>query len=321
MKKLIVLIIGILSFYSLAHGANNLKQVSIIQTIAHPALDQTYKGIIDELSSQGFIDNETVKINFSIAQGDPSLSNQIAQKFVSKNSDIIVAIGTTSSQSAMSATRKYKLPIIFSSVTDPIDAGLLNNLNQPEKNITGVSNSIELDQQLFLFKKIIPSLTKLGFIYNPGENNSVRILQLLKDISKSHNIEIITSVASRTSEISTAANKLINKVDAIFVSNDNTALSAFGIITKLASKNKIPIFVSDTDIVKNGALASLGPNQYQIGRQTGKMIISNLNGKSIHDMPVEFPKNIELIINQKIAKDLGVIFPEDIISQANEILR
>ena len=164
MKKFNCILITLLSS-ALAFGNTELKKIDVIQTIAHPALDSTYKGTIDQLAIEGFIDSKTIKIKFANAQGDSVLSNQIARKFASEKADVIIAIPTPAAQSAATATKNTNIPVVFSSVTDPIDAGLTaNNLN-----ITGVSNFIDIAPQLELFKEILPNLKKLGFIYNPGE--------------------------------------------------------------------------------------------------------------------------------------------------------
>ena len=132
-------------------------------------------------------------------------------------------------------------------------------------------------------------------------------------------IEVIAVLASKTTEVSGATSKLIGKkVDAIFISNDNTALAAFGVITKTALLAKIPVFVSDTDMVKKGALASLGPNQYEIGKQTGKMVAAILNGKQVKDIGVEFPTKVELVLNPKVAQELGIIFSEELLNKAKK---
>ena len=298
---IIIILLGSLAYSLTLDG----KRVDIIQTAAHPALDSTYKGIVDELAAK------KIEIKFANAQGDLNLSNQIAKKFISEKPDAIISIATLASQSIANSARNRDIPIVFSSVTDPAGAGL----DKENMNITGVSNFIKLDEQLALFKQILPNMTKLGFIYNPGEVNSVKILESLREISGKYTIEIIVSVASKTTEVSSASNKLIGKVDAIFISNDNTALAAFGVIAKIASNAKIPIFVSDTDMVESGALASLGPNQYELGKQTANMLIQILQGKQVKDLPIEYPQKIELVLNQKIAKELGIKFSDEILNK------
>lgn len=283
-------------------------QIDIIQTVAHPALDSTRKGIIDQLQA----DNVHAEIKFSNAQGDLVISNQIANKFVSEDPDVIISIATLASQSVASARKDADIPIIFTSVTDPKGAGLIKD------NITGVSNFIPLDEQLDMFKQILPNMRKLGYLYNPGEVNSVKILKLLEQIAPQYDLEIITNTANKTTDVSSAMYKLIGEVEAVFISNDNTALSAFGVINNIALAAKIPVFVSDTDMVPNGALASLGPNQYEIGKQTAKILLKYLNGSKINDIAIEYPEKVELVLNDTRAKELGITFSESILNKAKK---
>ncbi len=289
-----------------------LKKIYIIQTIAHPALDNTYKGVIDELASEGYIEGKTAEIKFANAQGDALLSNQIAKKFADKKPDVIIAIATLAAQSTVNATKNTDIPVVFASVTDPIQAGVIKKLS----NVTGVSNYITIEPQLDLFKKILPNISNLGVIYNPSEANSVKLLTNLKESAKQYNINIVTAVANKTADVSTAAAKLIGNVDAIFINNDNTALAAFPVITKIANNAKTPVFVSDTDMVKKGALAALGPNQYQIGQQTAKMVAQILKGQKAKDIEFCYPDTIELSLNQKVALIIDIKLSNDLIKSA-----
>ena len=146
------------------------KLVTIIQIVEHPALNITRQGIIDELK------NSKVTIEFQSAQDNNALATQIAQKFISSSPDVLVGIGTSATQSLIAANKHHQFPIVFSSVTDPKNAKIVDNLNAPEGMVTGVSNFIEPGLQFDLFKKIIPNLVNLGIIYNPGDSNSVILI-------------------------------------------------------------------------------------------------------------------------------------------------
>lgn len=280
--------------------------VSILQFIEHPALNATRSGIEDELKSAG------VSVLYESAQGNPALASQIAQKFVGSKPNVLVGIGTAASQALAAENRSILIPIVFSSVTDPIKAHLVNNLKQPRDSITGVSNYVDVSRPLAFFKQVLPKLSKLGIIYNPGEVNSVMLLEETKEKAKDLNITIVTATANSSLEVATATRRLINEVDALFINNDNTALSAFESINKIANQNKKPVFVSDIDLVKQGALAALGPNQYQLGIQTGKMILKILEGEKPSNLSVEFPNKIEIVINQPIADKLNITLPENV---------
>lgn len=307
--KLILLLISI-SINSLATEKPMLK-IAIIQTISHPALDNTYRGIIDKLENEGYMNEKNIEIIFANAQGDAILSNQITNKFITKKPALIITIATLATQSAANATRNKNIPVVFSSVTDP--SPIIKN----NSNITGVSNFISLEPQLALFKEILPNMKNLGFIYNPGEINSVKMLETLKMKAKEYNINIVPAIASKTTEVSTATTKLIGKVDAIFISNDNTALAAFSVITKVSNKAKIPVFVSDIDMVEKGALAALGPNQYDIGALAAEIAISILKGNNPKNIKYIYPNKIDLSINKKIAETLGINIPQTILDRIN----
>ncbi|MBX9804272.1 MAG: ABC transporter substrate-binding protein [Alphaproteobacteria bacterium] len=277
-------------------------KVGVIQVIEHPALDETYKGIQDELSNQGFKDN--LQLNWDSAQGNPALGSQIAQKCMGQKVDLIIAIGTTVAQAALSAA-KGTTPIVFASVTDPKGAKL-------EGNITGVSNFVPVKDQFEIVLKLMPTLKRIGVIYNPGEANSASLLAQMQIEAKGKGLEVVAASASKTSEVPTAAQGLAGKVDAIFINNDNTALAALNGIGQICAENKIALFASDGDLTKSGALALLGADQYEIGRQTGRMVAKILRGEAkTTDLKIEFPAKVTTQLNEKTAQTLGITIPKD----------
>lgn len=319
-SKLFLIIGFFINFMNLANAKQSEKaKVYVSQFAKHPALDATFSGIIDGLKDLGF-NGSNLDIKVEYAQASPALAQSIAIKFVSKNPDIVIGIGTVSSQSFMKYVKDKKVKLVFSSVTDPLGANLVNNLNSSGEFVTGVSNYILLEPQLEMFKKINPNLRTLGFLYNPSEANSVSLIKNLQEICPKFGIKLVTQVASQTSEVMQATQKLASTVDAIFISNDSTALSAIQIIVKVAKDQKIPVFVSDTDIVKDGPLAAIGPNQYAIGKQTAGIVVRVLNGEDIGKIPTQFPAKTELYINLKTAKELGITISQELIKTADKIL-
>lgn len=295
-----------LYFVGCGNSKGTLPQVLISQVVAHPALDITTRGIIDALASEGFVDGKQISIRTESAQANPALAGQIASKFASANPAVVVGVGTLSAQSLAKYAVKGQVKLVFSTVTDPLGAGLVKNLNAPGGNISGVSNFVPLQPQLDLFKKFLPKLARLGFLYNPGELNSVSLMQQLQAICNDAGVTLVPGTAAKTSDMAQAATKLAGEVDAIFISNDNTALSALQSVVGAANNAKIPVFVSDTDAVPLGALAALGPNQYEVGRQTGRMIARVLRGQAVGTQPVEFPEKSELVVNERVAERLGL---------------
>jgi len=319
-RSVITVIIIIFIWQYNAIGNNQKVKVYISQLIEHPALNATTKGIIQGLADAGYNAGDNLDLVVESAQGNVSLANQIANRLTSKNPDIVVGVATIAAQSLSKYARLGNTKLIFTSVTDPVDAGLIASIEKPGNSTSGVSNFVPLEPQLEMFLKIKPTIKKLGFLYNPGELNSISLINKLKEICPEYGIELITVSASKTSEVAQSASKLASLVDAIFISNDNTALSAFKTIIKAANNVSIPVFVSDTDIIQEGAVAALGPDQYNLGLQTAKMIVKVLENKKIEEIPVEFPEKIELYLNTKAAKTIGIEIPEDLLSLCSHII-
>ena len=283
-------------------AASEPSPVRIIQLIEHPALDQTREGLLDELRDQGFSN-----FSWESAQGSPLLSSQIVEKFLGQKSPVIVAIATLPAQIALKLAGPSQTPVIYTSVTNPEQAKLSGL-------ITGVSNFIDVNTQLDFIQKIMPSLKKLGIIYNPGEINSESLLALTKKICSERGVTLVCAIAAKTSEVSTAMTSLVGKVDAVFINNDNTALAAFDSIIKISNSYKIPVFSSDIDLVQKGALASLGPDQYELGRQTGRMVARVLRGEPVQSIAPELPADIDVKINFSQAKEMGIEITAGILS-------
>jgi len=286
-----------LSFASPPSQKPPLK-ISILQIVEHPALNATRQGLLEELQTLGYEEGKNLIIDYQSAQGNATTAAQIAQKFVSNNPNVIVAIATKAAQAAMTATKGTKIPVVFSSVTDPLGAKLVTNLNAPEGNVTGLSNFIGVEPQFKLFKKVLPSLKTIGVIYDPGEANSVSLNKAMEEAAKKFDLKVVFAVASKTSEVLAASQSLCGKVDALFVNNDNTALSAFSSVVKAAKACGIPAFVSDVDIADQGALAALGPDQTELGRQTARMVDGILKNPSAPLPAVEFPEKTQEYIQK-----------------------
>lgn len=327
LSRVIVFIIGLLVIIGLTANSGEAKQsdtkiykVYINQLVKHPALDATTRGIIDGLEQLGLKRGKNLDLQVEFAQGNSSLSGQIATKFLSNEPDIVVGNATVAAQSFARSARNGKTKLIFTSVTDPLGAGLVRSLDEPGNNTSGVSNFVELEPQIKLFKEILPDMKKLGFIYNPGEANSIALIKKLQEICPNYGIELVLQTANKSADVPQSTASIASKVEAIFISNDNTALSAMGSIVRVANKEKIPVFVSDTDIVPEGAVAALGPNQYQVGIMTAKMIYKVLQGRDINQLPVEFPDTLELVINKKAADKIGLNITKEMLKRANRIL-
>jgi putative tryptophan/tyrosine transport system substrate-binding protein len=312
--------VGALAMSSAALGtaAAAEKFVALTQIVDHPSIDAIRKGFEDGLAARGYEPGKTIKWEVQSAQGSPATAAQIARKFVGDGPDVIVAIGTPSAQALAAATKT--IPIVFAGLSDPIGAKLVESIEHPGHNVTGSAQYAPVGHQLDLVKELVPAVSKIGVIYNPGEANSVAVLERIKQESQSRGVEIVESTANRSSDVAASAQSLVGKVDALFVPQDNTAVSALESIIHVAYSAKIPFFASDTGSVERGALASVGMDEQVIGELAGQIAADILEGKKPQDIPVALGDKTSLAINLKSAKRMGVTIPDAVVARALHVV-
>jgi putative ABC transport system substrate-binding protein len=323
---ILVTALGMAAFWQWKHTATPLAPssrplVAIIQTIEHAALNEARRGVMEGLAQENFIDKQTADITYETAQGNAALALQIAQKFVGQKAQVIICIGTTAAQAAVQATQGVEgISVVFTSVSDPLGARLLTNLEKPEGHVTGITDFVEPVKHFEMFHKIVRPLKRLGIIYNPGEANSVTAVTKMEAAAPQFGMELVLAPATKTADVSAAAQSIIDKVDAIFINNDNTALAAFDAITRIGNEHSKPVFVSDVEIIDKGAIAALGPNQYALGVQTAKLAATLLRGeKPVALLPLQWPQQVELKLNMDVATKLEVEFTQDLLSQSERM--
>lgn len=298
------------------------KKVSISTIVEVPALIETKEGILQALAARGFTDGKNMVIDYQNANGAMPTQQQIAKKFVGDAPDVIVAITTPTAQAMASATKD--IPIVFATVTDPIKAKLVAGYARTGTNITGVSDAAPLPEQIQLMLDILPKMKKVGFIYNPGLDNAVSTLEALRGLLKQKGIEIVESPSPTTNEVILAAKKLVGKVDAIYVPNDTTVVSALETIVKIGQETQTPVFAGETGAVTRGVIGSVGLDYVAVGKVAGNMVADILGGKKAGDIdPVLAYKvltNFQVAINRGSAKKMGVTVPESVLKRATKII-
>lgn len=312
-------VIGALLMLSLtATQAEEQRLIAVTQIVEHPALDAVHQGIKDELSERGYKDGEAVRMMFETAQGNTGIAAQIARKFIGEGADIIVAIATPSAQTVAAAARN--IPVVFSAVTDPVGARLVTSLESPGANITGVTDMLPLAQHMNMLLRMVPNAKRIGTVYNPGEANAVALVEALESELASRDIKLVKAAATKTSEVLGAARSLTDKVDAIYLTTDNTVISAAEAVISVGERAKIPVFAADTATVSRGAVAALGFDYYDVGRQTGAMVARILEGAAPGTLPVESVEKLSLFVNPGAAGRMGITIPDDVLAEAEEIV-
>lgn len=291
------------------------KSIAITQIVEHPSLDDMRRGIIDELADNGYVEGQNLKVNFQSAQGNTATAGQIAKQFAGDNPDAIVAISTPSAQSIVAATTT--IPIVYTAVSDPLGAKLITADGKPfQSNLTGLSSQLPLEPQLDLLQQIKPGLKTIGYVYSPGEANSVSLRDDLKAALPARGLSLLDIPANRPTDIGMATRSLQGRADIIYTSFDNNVASAFEAMTQAANELKIPIVASDEFSVQRGATAALGVNDYDFGRTTGKMVYRILNGEAVSNIKPEVMNELTLYVSPKNAKTQGVSLPADMLDNA-----
>ena len=296
-----------------ADGAAEEKQykIGITQFAEHPSLDAATEGFKKALEDNGFKEGKNIKFDTQNAQTDMNNTATIANNFIGDKVDLIFANATPSAVSALNATKE--IPIVFTSVTDPVGAGLVKSFEEPSGNVTGTT-----DNHPDATKKTIDFVTNevgaknIGVIFNSGEQNSEVQVKEVKKIAEANGAKVVEVSISTTAEVKQAAESLVGRVDAIYVPTDNTVVSALESVISVANNKKIPLFVGELDSMRKGAVAVSGFNYYDIGYEAGEMAAQILSGKKKpSELPVQLPQSLTLTINKKAAKDQGVDIKEE----------
>jgi putative ABC transport system substrate-binding protein len=287
--------------------AEKTYKIAISQIVEHPSLDATRQGFLDALKDAGIVEGQNLTVDFSSAQGDQSNNAAIAQKIASGDYDLALGIATPSAQALAQYVKD--IPIVFSAVTDPVDAKLVQDLNNPGGNITGASDTNpEATTKLVGFiADHFPNVKTVGLIINKGEPNAVVMAKKAEEEFGKKGIKLIEAPVANSSEVKQAAESLVGRVQAIYITLDNMVVSGADAIVQVAQANDIPFFSSDRDTVEKGAFATVGFKYYDHGYQTGQMAVEILkNGKKPGEMPVLMQEKLDLILNLKAAPEYGI---------------
>ena len=286
---------------------DKVYKVGIIQHIDHPSLNQINAKIQETL--QPLVDQCRVQIEYKNASGDQTMLPTIINGMIDDGCDILVPIATPTAQAAAAATSD--VTIVFSAVSNPVEAGLVESFDKTDKNITGVSNSIAIEDIFELAAELTPDAKTFGFVYNTSEINSVTGIERAKKYCDEHGIAYKEATVTGTADVQQAAASLVNDVDAFFTPNDNTVASAMAAYLQVANDAGKPIYCGADSMVNDGGFATVGIDYDVLGVQTGEMIERIVNGATVADTPVEQIAQYAKMINVTTAKQLGIEIPQD----------
>lgn len=290
-------------------GNTEQKQykIGISQIAEHPSLDATREGFLAALKDAGIEEGKNLKVDFNNAQGDPTNNLSIAQKLADADNDLILAIATPSAMAV--AEQEQETPTLFAAVTDPLGAKLVTNLDKPGANISGASdtNPEAIVRLMDFIAANFPKVKSVGLVINEGEPNAVVMADKAEEALKANGIELVRAAVTNTSEVQQAAESLVGRVDALYITLDNMVVSAIDTLIEIANEEKLPLFSSDRDTVEQGAFATVGFKYYDHGYQVGQMAVEILkNGANPGDMKITFPDKLDFILNLKAAQAMGI---------------
>ena len=293
-------------------------KIGVLQFVTHDSLDEIYKGIKAGLEEGGYTTTENLSIDFMNAEGDQSQVQTMSKKLVDNGNELLIGIATPAAQGLANATTE--LPIIMGAVTDPVGANLVTDLKNPGGNITGVSDQTPVADTVSLIKEITPDAKTLGVLYSSNEDNSKIQVAEFKAAAEEAGYTVLEYAVASSNELASTVEVASSKVDALFTPVDNTVASAFSTVVSVANKSKTPIFTSVEDMVEGGGIASVTLSQYDLGVATGKMTAKILDGANPADTPVQIFNEGTVVVNQKVAKELGITLSDDVINQASKVI-
>ncbi|WP_372508797.1 ABC transporter substrate-binding protein [Pseudalkalibacillus decolorationis] len=291
-------------------GAKKSVTVAINQFVEHPSLDAATEGFKKALAENGFTEGENLKYIIDNAQADMNNIHTIAKKHVSEEVDLIFANATPSAQASLQAVQKAKaeIPVLFTSVTDPVGAGLIEAMDKPGEWITGTSDTHpDAIPNTIKFIAEQTDAKTVGLIYNPGEQNSVAQVDIVKKAMEGTGLKAAEASVATTADVKQAAESLVGDADVFYIITDNTVVSALESVIKVAQEEDIPMFAGELDSVNRGAMAAYGFDYGDLGYETGVMAAAILKGeKKPSDFEAQYPQNLKLVINKTAAKEMGV---------------
>ena len=301
-----ILLTSLISLHQLkADKKKDVFRIGISQFITHQSLDATREGFVDELAKQGYIEGKNIEIDLQNAQGEQRNLKTISQQ-LAESSDVVLAIATPSAQSLANTTQTT--PVIFSAVTDPVSAKLVESREHPGGNVTGTSDqsSDAISTQINLIKKVLPKAKTIGILYTQSEPNSVVQKDEAKRLLEEKGFTVVEKTILDSNNVKAAAESLMAEVDMVFVPTDNIISSTMETVKQVSIKHKVPVFGGSTEMIAVGGLYNYGSNYEELGRQTARMLIRVLKGEKPENIAVELPEKLELHTNQEMADALGI---------------
>ena len=311
---IVALLIAILSFscekkseaIAVTTGTQNKLKIALVQLSQNPSFTDMQEGFIAGMQELGY-DSDKVEYLQYDAGGSISTLHHILNSLESQKVDLLVPLVTSVTQAAVS--KELDIPIIFISVTDPVEAGIMASLQSPDKNATGTCNVVPMEELFILAKELTPHIRSVGMLYDPSLPNSVITVNRAKQYLGTAGFVVAEAIVTNSSEVQSAARTLATVADAIYVPIDSTILSAISQVVDIALEKGKPVYGSAPSMVASGALASVSVSEWETGRQTAALAHQFFEGTPIEQIPAKIVDNFLYTVNGDTAKALNITIP------------
>ena len=298
-----------------------MVKIAVTKIASTPALDADEKGFEKALADAGLKERIHVAYDRQNAKGDLADAQAIARTFVDSGVDLIHCISTPCSQAVVKAVKN--IPIVFSAVADPADAGVVPRNSLPGMktgtNVTGISDRWPVALQFETYLKIVPKAKRWGTIYHAKDAASLLHIREMRDAARKLGVELLEASILNSAEAIQAAEFLAAKVHAFYLTRDHTTFSAFDAIVKVCNERKVPLFTGDANSVQRGAIAAYGLDYFQVGLSAGRKALLVLKGEKPGDIPWRLWDAFSLVVNEKAAKAQGVVLTPELLKKADKI--
>lgn len=277
-------------------------KVGIIQYAEHDALSSARKGFLEALDKAGYTEGKNLTVDYQNSQGDQANLQTMVEQLAGKN-DVNFAIATPAAQALLSADSDT--PSVFTAVSDPVAAGLVDSLKSPGGNMTGSTDATAVADQLEMLLKVVPDAKTIGIFYNSSEVNSEVQAKEAKKILEEKGLKVVVKTVTSTNDVQQAMTSLAGQVEAIYLPLDNTVASTASTIGEVLLKAKVPAIGSD-EAVLEATLFTYGVDFHAIGVQAGELAVSILKGEKPADLEVKTPETAAIAVNEEMAKAIGI---------------
>lgn len=321
MKRPIILVLSVIMLASTvficASCGNKIKKVGIFIYGPDPDTKEAYRGLVEGFREEGFIKGKQMSVIFRDCGGDTDKIKKVAAEFAKGDYDLVVPL-TTPCLVAAGEHIKYT-PVVFTSVYNPVAAGVASSDDDHQKNITGVYSPPPVEKTLELIAKCLPDVKSIGTIYNPTEANSKLAVEKMEKWSNEKSIKLISRTIKPEDDLKTTADSLTNEgIDAMYITGDNTVMGSFDTVSRICVERKCPLFINDPGFTKKGAALACGPDFYSAGEKGGILAARVLKGSPPGKINLEADTNTLIYVNQAAAELQGMTIPGEVLSSADK---